>query len=56
MNKLSTLIVAIKEDVNNEKSIILHQFYQLLKNMFILILWFGIPFTIYLILQFTQLF
>ncbi len=56
MKRLSTLTAAIKEDVNNDESLILEQYDRLLKNMFVLILYLGIPFTIYLIFQFTQLF
>lgn len=56
MSRLSTLTAAIKVDVNNDESIIINYFYRLLRNMFTLIKWFGIPFILYLVLQFTKLF
>jgi len=55
MNNLLKIAVAIKEDVNKEESIIISQYSKCLTNIFNIILWFGIPFFIYIILQFIQL-
>jgi len=55
MNNLLKIAVAIKEDVNKEESIIISQYSKCLTNIINIILWFGIPFLIYIILQFIQL-
>ncbi len=49
------ITAAIKENVNNEDSIIIVKYSEHLRKMFYCILMLGIPFFIYMIVQFSLL-
>lgn len=56
MTRIAQLVAKLKEDVNSEESVIIDSYSQFLARMFKLILWLGIPFVGYLLLQFGQLY
>ncbi|WNS73886.1 hypothetical protein RRV45_13265 [Bacillus sp. DTU_2020_1000418_1_SI_GHA_SEK_038] len=51
---ISTLASAIKKDVNNEDSIIINFYGLVLKGMFKIILFLGVPYIAYLLFMFGQ--
>ena len=51
---ISRLAAAIKEDVNNEDSIIINSYGLVLKGMFKIILFLGVPYIAYLLFMFGQ--
>ncbi|MCS0790388.1 hypothetical protein NX021_19800 [Cytobacillus firmus] len=50
MSSISRLALIIKEDVNREESSILNFYSNLLNAWFKLVIWFGIPFLLYLLI------
>ena len=51
MTKVANIIEILKNDVNKEESMILSTFNKLLKINFKLILLFGIPFILYVVMK-----
>ncbi|KAF0818644.1 MULTISPECIES: hypothetical protein [unclassified Cytobacillus] len=49
MSSISRLVLLIKEDVNSEKSSLINLYSNLLNAWFKVIIWFGIPFLLYLL-------
>ncbi|WP_160169268.1 hypothetical protein [Cytobacillus firmus] len=49
MSSISRLALLIKDDVNREESSILNLYSNLLDAWFKLVIWFGIPFLLYLL-------
>ncbi|WP_436372485.1 hypothetical protein [Cytobacillus sp. BC1816] len=50
MSSISRLALIIKEDVNREESFIINLYSNLLNAWFKLVIWFGIPFLLYLLI------
>ncbi|RBP89144.1 hypothetical protein DFO70_112181 [Cytobacillus firmus] len=50
MSSISRLALIIKEDVNREESSIINLYSNLLNTWFKLVIWFGIPFLLYLLI------
>ncbi|MBX9972671.1 hypothetical protein LIT38_18515 [Bacillus sp. CMF12] len=50
MSSISRLALIIKEDVNREESSIINLYSNLLNAWFKLVIWFGIPFLLYLLI------
>ncbi|MBN8200126.1 MULTISPECIES: hypothetical protein [Bacillaceae] len=50
MSSISRLVLIIKEDVNREESSIINLYSNLLNALFKLVIWFGIPFLLYLLI------
>ncbi|GLB61165.1 hypothetical protein [Cytobacillus sp. NCCP-133] len=51
MTSISRLAALIKEDVNNEESLIVDLFSNLLNGWYKLVVWFGVPFLIYILMS-----
>ena len=49
MSSISRLALLIKEDVNRDESSIVNLYSNLLNDWFKLVIWFGIPFLLYLL-------
>ena len=50
MSSISRLALVIKEDVNRDESSIINLYSNLLNALFKLVIWFGIPFLLYLLI------
>lgn len=50
MSSISRLALIIKEDVNREESSIINFYSNLLNVWYKLVIWFGIPFLLYLLI------
>ncbi|PWW30201.1 hypothetical protein DFO73_10383 [Cytobacillus oceanisediminis] len=51
MSSISRLAALIKEDVNNEESSIISLYGKLLNGWYKLVVWFGIPFMVYILMS-----
>ncbi|MBT2690235.1 hypothetical protein J7I93_18860 [Bacillus sp. ISL-47] len=51
MSSISRLAVLIKDDVNNDESSIISLFESLLNGWYKLVVWFGIPFMVYILVS-----
>ncbi|MBU8878931.1 hypothetical protein BGM26_08025 [Bacillus sp. FJAT-29790] len=54
MSHLFRFVAAIKEDVNNEESMIIDGYGRFLNIIFKLVFWLGTPYLFYLMLQFGR--
>ncbi|WP_157452477.1 hypothetical protein [Bacillus sp. J33] len=52
MTSISKLAALIKEDVNSEESLIVNLYSNLLNGLYKLIVWFGVPFLIFILVSF----
>ncbi|MFE8695820.1 hypothetical protein ACFYKT_05510 [Cytobacillus sp. FJAT-53684] len=55
MTGISRLVAEFKEDVNKDESMVLDIYSRFLSSLFKLILWLGIPFIAYIMIQFIGL-
>ncbi|MBS4190894.1 hypothetical protein KHA94_11940 [Bacillus sp. FJAT-49705] len=54
MTKLSSLAAVISEDLNKEESLIIQFYGQFLNGLYKVVLWFGIPYIVFLLIQFNK--